>query len=117
TMPATSPMYVGETYTPTVVERTGPFGFLRWQETVLAPTPAMSAPVMTTPAVMPAGATTTPATTSDGVIAGSYVVPSTSTTTVMPAAYTYTTPFGQYYSTPMYMNGTTYYSTPGTVMP
>jgi hypothetical protein len=112
TMPMTTPM-VGQTYTS--VERTGPLGLMRWR--TMEPTPTvMPAPIMTTPtptAVMPAGATMPipgTATTSTGVITGNYVVPSTSTTTVMPANYyTYerTGLFGRrYYVTPMSMDST-----------
>jgi hypothetical protein len=114
----TSPTY-------SVVERTGPLGFFRWR-TVEPTATVMPAPIVTTPTtsdVMPAAATTTipgTGTTSEGVITGGYVMPATGTTTVMPATcYTYerTGPFGRrYYTTPM-MEGTTYSTAPGSVMP
>jgi hypothetical protein len=53
------------------------------------------------------------------VVTGGYVTPSTSTPTVMPATYTYERRglFGRrYYTTPI-MDGTTYSTAPGTVMP
>jgi hypothetical protein len=96
----------------TVVERSGPLGFFRWR-TFEPTTTVMPAPMMTTPmptGITPASGTTTPmaGTTSSGVITGGYVVPSTSTTTVMPATYTYRTGlFGRrYYVTPMSMDST-----------
>ena len=108
----------------TVVERRGPLGFFRWR-TVESTPAAMPAPMMTTP--MPTGITpasgTTPmaGTTSSGVVTGGYVVPSTNTTTVMPATYyTYerTGLFGRrYYVTPMSMDSTVMpasYSAPST---
>ena len=122
-MPATggyfgSPM-PGEGYT--VVERTGPLGLMRWR-TLEPATTVMPAPMtpMPTATVMPASATTSPmpTTTTTGIVTGGYVVPPTTTTTVMPAAYTWTGPLGrQYYSRPMSMDGTTYYTAPGSVMP
>ncbi|HKB03131.1 MAG TPA: hypothetical protein VKD90_12975 [Gemmataceae bacterium] len=108
-----------------VVERSGPLGFFRWR-TVEPTATVMPAPIMTAPTtsnVMPASATTITTgtgTTSDGVITGGYVMPATGTTTVMPATYTTYErmgPFGRrYYTTPM-MEGTTYYTAPGSVMP
>jgi len=120
---AATPMYGGPTYS--VVERSGPLGFFRWR-TVEPTATVMPAPIMTAPTtsnVMPASATTITTgtgTTSDGVITGGYVMPATGTTTVMPATYTTYErmgPFGRrYYTTPM-MEGTTYYTAPGSVMP
>jgi hypothetical protein len=115
----TSPM-PAEPYT--VVERRGPLGLMRWR-TVEPATTVMPAPMMPTsaPGVMPTAATTPmPATTTTGVVAGNYVVPPASTPTVVPATYTYTWtgPLGRrYYSAPMYMDGATYYTAPGSVMP
>jgi hypothetical protein len=83
-MMMTSPM------TPTVVERTGPFGLVRRRVMTFTPTPAMPAPAATvvangqatTSPITPATATTTPpvtttppATTTTGVITSGYVMP------------------------------------------
>jgi hypothetical protein len=68
-----------------------------------------------------AGTTIVPTTTTSGVVTSGYVVPANGTTTVMPAGYSYSRPFfrtrGMYYTSPnVPVAGTTYYTTPGTVI-